>query len=138
MAATPAPTSRPSDARYTKEHEWVRIAGGTATVGITDFAVTQLGDLVFVELPAKGKKVTKGAKLADIESVKAVAEVYAPVTGEVVESNAGLASDQGPMSRDPFGAGWIAKIKVPAGTKADDLMDAAAYQKYLDAGGGKH
>jgi glycine cleavage system H protein len=128
---------RPDDARYTKTHEWVRLEGTTATVGITDFAVEHLGDLVFVEVPPKGKKVVKGATLAEVESVKAVAEVYAPITGEVVESNAGLASDQGPLAKDPFGAGWIAKIKVPAGTKLEGMMDGAAYQQHLDAGGGQ-
>ena len=124
---------RPKDARFTKSHEWVRVAGGTATVGITDYAVEHLGDLVFVDLPPKGKKVTKGSTFAEVESVKAVAEVYAPVSGEVVEVNAGLANDQSPLAKDPFGAGWIVKLKVPAGTKVDDLMDAAAYQKQLDS-----
>ena len=130
MAAT-----RPANARYTKTHEWIRIEGSTAVVGITDFAVEHLGELVFVDLPAKGKKVTKGGGLAEVESVKAVGEVYSPVAGEVTEANAGLANDQGPLAKDPFGAGWIAKVKVAAGTKLDDLMDAAAYQKHIDAGG---
>ena len=128
--------ARPSDARYTKTHEWVKIAGTTAIVGITDFAVEHLGDLVFVELPAKGKKIGKpGEKLAEIESVKAVAEVYSPVAGEVLEANAGLANDQGPLAKDPFGGGWLAKLKVPAGAKTADLMDADAYQKHVDAEG---
>jgi glycine cleavage system H protein len=128
---------RPDDVRFTKTHEWVRLQGSVATVGITDFAVEHLGDLVFVEVPPKGKKVTKGDTLAEVESVKAVAEVYAPLTGEVSESNGALANDQGPLAKDPFGTGWIAKIKVPAGTKLDGLMDGAAYQKHLDAGGGQ-
>ena len=127
---------RPDDVRFTKTHEWVRLSGTTATVGITDFAVEHLGDLVFVEVPAKGKKVTQGTTLAEVESVKAVAEVYAPLTGEVIEGNAGLANDQGPLAKDPYGAGWLVKVKVAPGTKLDDLMDAAAYQKHLDAGGG--
>lgn len=126
---------RPDNVRYTKTHEWVRLEGTAATVGITDFAVEHLGDLVFVELPAKGKKVGKGETLAEVESVKAVAEVYAPVPGEVTQANTGLASDQGPLAKDPFGEGWLAKLKVPAGTKLDGLMDGAAYQKHLDAGG---
>ena len=124
---------RPKDVRFTKTHEWVRIAGTTATVGITDYAVEHLGDLVFVDLPAKGKKLSKGATLAEVESVKAVAEVYSPVSGEVAEANAGLASDQSPLAKDPFASGWLVKVKVPAGTKLDDLMDAAAYQKQLDS-----
>jgi glycine cleavage system H protein len=126
--------ARPNDARYTKTHEWVKLEGTTATVGITDFAVEHLGDLVFVDLPAKGKKVGKaGETLAEVESVKAVAEVYAPVAGEVIEANAALANDQGPLAKDPFGAGWLVRLKVPAGTKTADLMDAAAYQKHVDA-----
>jgi len=127
--------SRPNDVRFTKTHEWVRVAGGTATVGITDFAIEHLGDLVYVELPAKGKKLGKGESFAEVESVKAVSEVYAPVAGEVAEANAGLAKDTSPLAKDPFGAGWLVKLKVPAGAKLDDLLDAAAYQKHLDAGG---
>ena len=95
---------RPKDVRFTKTHEWVKVQGGVATVGITDYAVEHLGDLVFVELPAKGKKLTKGETFAEIESVKAVAEAYAPVSGEVAEANAGLAGDQGPLAKDPYGA----------------------------------
>jgi glycine cleavage system H protein len=127
--------NRPTNARYTKTHEWVRLEGTTAVVGITDFAVEHLGELVFVDLPAKGKKVAKGGNLAEVESVKAVGEVYSPVAGEVTESNAGLANDQTPLAKDPFAAGWLAKVKVPAGTKLDDLMDAAAYQKHIDTSG---
>ena len=125
----------PNDLRYAKSHEWVRLEGTTAVVGISDFAVEHLGELVFVDLPAKGKKVTKGETLAEVESVKAVGEVYAPLTGEVLEVNTGLANDQTPLAKDPFAAGWLAKLKVAAGTKLDDLMDLAAYQKHLDAGG---
>jgi glycine cleavage system H protein len=124
--------SRPTDARYTKTHEWIRVQGTTATVGITDFAVEHLGDLVYVDLPAKGKKIGKGETLAEVESVKAVGEVYAPVAGEVLEANAGLAQDQAPLAKDPFGAGWLAKLRVPAATSLDHLMDLAAYQKHLE------
>jgi glycine cleavage system H protein len=127
---------RPIDVRYTKTHEWVRLDGTTAVVGITDFAVEHLGELVFVDLPAKGKKVARGGTLAEVESVKAVGEVYAPVTGEVVEANAGLANDQTPLSKDPFGKGWLAKVKVSAGTKLDDTMDAAAYAAHVAASAG--
>jgi glycine cleavage system H protein len=127
---------RPIDVRYTKTHEWVRIAGTTATVGITDFAVEHLGELVFVDLPPKAKKVQRGGTLAEVESVKAVGEVYSPVSGEVTETNAGLANDQTPLSKDPFGKGWLAKIKVAAGTKLDDTMDAKAYEAHVAAGGG--
>lgn len=127
--------NRPANVRFTKTHEWVRLEGTTAVVGITDFAVESLGELVFVDLPAKGKKLAKGGTLAEVESVKAVGEVYAPLGGEVLEVNTGLANDQTPLAKDPFATGWLAKLKVPAGTKLDDLMDAAAYQKHLDAGG---
>jgi glycine cleavage system H protein len=124
--------NRPKDARYTKTHEWVRIQGTTATVGITDFAVEHLGELVYVDLPAKGKKVAKGGTLAEVESVKAVGEVYAPVAGEVTESNSGLQNDQAPLTKDPFGAGWLVKLKVAAGAKVDDSMDLAGYEKHLE------
>jgi glycine cleavage system H protein len=127
--------NRPSDCRYTKTHEWIRLEGTTAVVGITDFAVEHLGELVFVDLPAKGKKLGKGETLAEVESVKAVGEVYAPIAGEVAETNGGLANDQTPLAKDPFKTGWLAKLKVPAGTKLDGFMDVAAYQKHLDAGG---
>ena len=127
--------TRPADCRYTKTHEWVRLEGTTAVVGITDFAVEHLGELVFVDLPAKGKKLGKGETLAEVESVKAVGEVYTPVAGEISETNAGLAGDQTPLAKDPFKTGWLAKLKVPAGTKLDGLMDVAAYQKHIDAGG---
>lgn len=129
---------RPNDVRFTNTHEWVRLEGTTAVVGITDFAVEHLGELVFVDLPAKGKKVEAGKLVASVESVKAVGEVLSPVGGEVLEVNAGLANDQGPLAKDPFGAGWIVKLKVAAGTKLDRLMDGPAYQKHLDAGGGDH
>jgi glycine cleavage system H protein len=124
--------NRPTDARYAKTHEWVRVQGTTATVGITDFAVEHLGDLVYVDLPQKGKKVGKGETLAEVESVKAVGEVYSPVSGEVLETNAGLANDQSPLSKEPFTAGWLVKLKVPAGTKVEDLMDLPAYEKHLE------
>ncbi len=129
-------TPRPNDARYTKTHEWVRLAGTTATVGITDFAVEHLGELVFVDLPPKGKKVKAGDVVASVESVKAVGEVLCPVAGEVVESNAGLANDQKPLVSEPFGGGWIVKLKVAAGTKGDGLMDAAQYAKHVESEAG--
>jgi glycine cleavage system H protein len=123
---------RPTEARYTKTHEWVLLQGRTATVGITDFAVEHLGELVYVDLPAAGKKIGKGETLAEVESVKAVGEVYAPVGGTVRESNAGLSTDQGPLAKDPFGAGWLVRLEVAAGTDLSSLMDAAAYAKHLE------
>src|SRR5436190_20053883 len=97
--------ARPANVRFTKTHEWVRLEGTTATVGISDLAVEHLGELVFVDLPAKGEKLGKGGGLAEVESVEAVGEVYASVAGEVLEVSAGLATDQGPLAKDPLGAG---------------------------------
>ena len=122
--------NRPTDARYAKTHEWVRVQGTTATVGITDFAVEHLGDLVFVELPAAGRKLKAGDSAAEVESVKAVGEVYAPIGGTVTEVNGGLAEDQGPLATDPFGKGWLFKLKVKGGTGAGH-MDLKAYEKQL-------
>ena len=127
--------TRPTDCRYTKTHEWVRLEGTTAVVGITDFAVEHLGELVFVDLPAKGKKLGKGETIAEVESVKAVGEVYTPLAGEVIETNSALGADQTPLAKDPFKSGWLVKLKVPAGTKLEGFMDVAAYQKHLDSGG---
>jgi glycine cleavage system H protein len=124
--------NRPSDAKYTKTHEWVRIHGNEATVGITDFAVEHLGDLVFVELPDVGKKLKVGESAAEVESVKAVGEVYAPVAGEVTAVNSGLSDDQGPLAQDPFGKGWLFKLKVAAGA-GSGLMSLAAYDAQLKA-----
>lgn len=121
---------RPSDIQYTKTHEWVRIEGDTATIGITDFAIEHLGDLVFVDLPDAGSDVAAGDSIAEVESVKAVGEVYAPLTGEVIEVNADLSGDQGPLASDPYGAGWLFKIKM-SGAAGDNLMDLATYEKQL-------
>jgi glycine cleavage system H protein len=123
---------RPSDCRYTSTHEWVRVAGSEATVGITDFAVEHLGDLVFVELPSVGKTLKSGEVAAEVESVKAVGEVYAPVAGQVTAVNSGLASDQGPLAKDPYGKGWLFKLKVdPKAAGGASLLDRAAYEKHL-------
>ena len=117
----------PSDRRYTKDHEWVRVEGDTATIGITDFAQGELGDIVYVEPPEAGKQVAAGDVLGTIESVKAVSELYAPVGGTVVEANAALGQAPETLNRDPHGAGWICKLKVASSAEADALLDAAAY-----------
>jgi glycine cleavage system H protein len=122
--------NRPQKARYTKTHEWVLVEGDTATIGITDFAVEHLGDLVFVSLPDVGRALKAGEVAAEVESVKAVGEVYAPITGTVAAANTGLSDDQSPLAKDPFGRGWLFKLKVKAGA-ADGLMDLAAYEKQL-------
>ena len=124
--------TRPAEARYTKTHEWVVVKGDQATVGITDFAVEHLGDLVFVQLPEKGRTLKEGEVAAEVESVKAVGEVYAPIGGTVTEVNGGLAEDQGPLATDPFGKGWLFKLKVKAGTPGGQ-MDLKAYEKQLAA-----
>ena len=122
---------RPKDVKYSKTHEWVRVDGDVATIGITDFAVEHLGDLVFVDLPEVGRTVDAGEVAAEVESVKAVGEVMSPVAGEIVEVNEGLADDQGDLSSEPFGGGWLFKLKM-SGDLGGDLMDLAAYEKQLE------
>ncbi|MFN4092709.1 MAG: glycine cleavage system protein GcvH [Brevundimonas sp.] len=116
---------------YTKDHEWVRLDGDVATVGISKHAADALGDVVFVETPDAGKSVTKGDSFAVVESVKAASDVYAPVSGEVIEGNAALASAPETVNADPQGEGWFAKIKVSDASAIDGLMDQAAYDAYL-------
>ena len=116
--------------RFTKDHEWVVVEGDVATVGITAYAAEQLGDVVFVETPEVGKSVSQGDSFAVVESVKAASDVYAPVSGEVVEGNAALASAPETVNADPEGEGWFAKIRVAAAA-TDGLMDRAAYDQYL-------
>ena len=118
----------PQDLRYTKEHEWVRLEGEIATIGITDYAAEQLGDIVFVELPDIGRAVSKLAAIGVIESVKAVSDLFAPVGGEGVESNAELAGAPELLNSDPFGKGWMLRIKVADAGQLDGLLDAAAYE----------
>ncbi len=117
--------------KFTQEHEWVRIDGDLATVGITQHAQEKLGDLVFVELPAAGKSFEKGAAAAVVESVKAASEVYAPVAGEIVEANAAIVADPSLVNSDPMGAGWFFKLKLANRSEIDALMDEAAYQALL-------
>ncbi|MDP4823710.1 MAG: glycine cleavage system protein GcvH [Aestuariivirgaceae bacterium] len=116
---------------FTQEHEWIQLDGDIATVGITDHAQSQLGDVVFVELPAIGKKVSKGGDAAVVESVKAASEVYAPITGEVVEVNGELEAEPGKVNLEPEGAAWFFKIRVADKSELDGLMDAAAYQAFI-------
>ena len=124
--------ARPDNARYLESHEWGRLEGdGTVTIGITDFAVDQLNDLTFVDLPEAGDKVTKGEAFGEIESVKAVSDIYSPVTGEVVEVNEALPDDLDTLKTDAFGNGWMLKIKTTA--ESDELLDASSYEKHLAA-----
>ena len=120
-----------SDARYTKEHEWVRLEGDVATVGISDYAQQQLGELVFVELPEVGRQASRGGAMAVVESVKAASDVYAPVSGEVVESNDALADDPGLVNRSAEDQGWFCKLRIADPGELTQLMDAAAYKSYL-------
>ena len=117
--------------RYTREHEWIRLEGDTALVGISNYAQEQLGDIVHIELPAVGTKLDKGAEAAVVESVKAASEVYAPVAGEVVEINAALADEPAAVNQSAEAAGWFIKLKVADGSDLDSLMDSEAYQAFL-------
>lgn len=120
-----------SNTRYTKDHEWVRLDGDTAVVGITPYAAEQLGDVVFVELPAIGKKVDAKGEAAVVESVKAASEVYAPVGGEVVAVNQAIADEPAKVNADPAGEGWFLKLKIANRAEFDALMTETDYQKYL-------
>ena len=117
--------------RFTKDHEWVEVEGDVATVGITAYAAEQLGDVVFVETPEVGKAVKAGDAFAVVESVKAASDVYAPISGEVVASNAAVCDDPETVNAAPEGAGWFAKLKVSDPAELDKLMDRAAYESYL-------
>ncbi|WP_186418668.1 glycine cleavage system protein GcvH [Bosea sp. CS1GBMeth4] len=120
-----------ADTRYTKDHEYIRIEGDTGTVGITDYAQGQLGDVVFVELPALGKALSKGGEAAVVESVKAASEVYAPVSGEVVAVNSELEAAPGTVNEDPAGKGWFVKLRLADASELDGLMSEAEYQDYI-------
>ena len=118
---------------YTKEHEWIRVDGDTATVGITDFAQGQLGDVVFVEVPEAGRHVAQGGEAAVVESVKAASDVYAPISGEVVEGNQALVDDPALVNSDPEGEGWFFKLRLSDTGELDDLMNADQYKSYCDS-----
>ncbi len=121
----------PADFRYTKDHEWIKVEGATATVGITDYAQHELGDVVFVELPKPGTSYKAGQSFGTVESVKAVSEIYCPVAGEVVEANGTLANEPEKINKDPHGSAWLIKIKLANPTEAASLMDATAYEAFV-------
>lgn len=125
--------SRPDNARYTESHEWAVLDGDLLTLGITDFAVEHLGDIVFVDLPDPGTELGQGETACEIESVKAVGEVYAPASGTVETVNEGLADDPSPLGSEPFGAGWLVKMRISDKSPLDKLMDLAAYEKHLES-----
>jgi glycine cleavage system H protein len=122
------------DRRYTETHEWVDLAGDVATVGITDFAQSQLGDVVFLELPRQGRKLNAGEAFGVIESVKAASDLYAPVAGTVVEVNERLAANPELVNKDPLGEGWLIKVQAEGGLP-DGLLDQGAYEKLAESGG---
>jgi glycine cleavage system H protein len=121
------------DRRYTKEHEWVRVEGDIGTVGITDHAQHELGDIVYVDVPKIGARVDQGKSLGSVESVKAVSEIYSPVSGEVTEVNGVLAQSPEKLNEDPHGAAWLVKIRLSAADEMKNLMSAADYQSYVGA-----
>ncbi len=123
----------PADFRYTKEHEWIKVEGDSGTVGITDYAQHELGDVVFVELPKVGTKLKAGQSLGSVESVKAVSEIYCPVSGEVTAVNSVLADTPEKLNQDPHGTAWLVKLTLANKSEAQSLMDAAAYEAYLAA-----
>ena len=116
---------------FTREHEWVRVEGDTATIGISDHAQEQLGDIVFAEVPEAGRRVTKGQEAAVVESVKAASDVYAPISGEVIEGNQAVADDPALVNSDPEGQGWFFKLKLDNAGELDGLMDEAAYREWI-------
>jgi len=126
---------KPEEIKYTKEHEWIAPDG---TVGVSDYAQKELGDVVFVELPEAGKTLEAGQELCVLESVKAVSSVYSPVSGSVLKVNAALSSSPELVNREPYGSGWIAKLKIKEASQLESLMDLASYQKYLDELHPKH
>ncbi len=127
-----ADESYPEDLRYHPEHDWARIEGETATFGVTWYAQDALGEVVFYEPPEVGKTLSKDEAYAEVESVKAVSDVYAPLSGEVTEVNSALAENPEKINQDPYGEGWMVKVKLSDPSDADALMDAAAYKKLLE------
>ncbi len=127
----------PEDNRYAKSHEYIHVEGDIATIGITDYAQKELGDVVFVELPQVGAQLDASDELGSIESVKAVSELFAPVTCEVVEVNEALADKPGLVNTDPYGDGWLIKVKISNVEEPDDLMNAEEYEEYVEKESGK-
>jgi glycine cleavage system H protein len=124
----------PADLRYTKDHEWVRVAGDQATIGITDYAAHQLGDIVFVELPVVGRALAQFATFGVVESVKAVSDLFAPIGGDVSETNGVLTSSPELVNSDPYGDGWMIRVRIADPTQLDELLDAPAYDALTAAG----
>jgi glycine cleavage system H protein len=123
----------PDNFRYTTKHEWVLVEGDTGTIGITDHAQAELGDIVYVDLPKAGARIEQGQSLGSVESVKALSDIYSPVSGEVTEVNQALAGAEETLNRDPHGAGWLAKVRLSAPAELEGLMSAAEYESYIGA-----
>ena len=123
----------PEGLRYTSEHEWVRLEGDACVIGVTDYAQGELGDIVFVELPEVGDRTEQGEVFGTVEAVKTVADLYSPVTGEVVEVNAGITEDAASVNADPYGAGWMIKVRLEQPVQAEALLSAEAYGDLLEA-----
>jgi len=121
----------PTEYRYTKEHEWIVVKGGIATIGITDYAQHELGDVVFVELPKAGTRLAAGKIFGSVESVKAVSDIYAPASGDVIEANAALQDKPETLNTDPHGGGWLVKVKLTNPAEVSSLLDAAAYEAFI-------
>ncbi|GAC1664510.1 MAG: glycine cleavage system protein GcvH [Candidatus Limnocylindrales bacterium] len=124
----------PTDLRYTKEHEWVRVDGDEAIIGITEYAARQLGDIVFVELPEVGRSLAQSATFGVVESVKAVSDLFAPLSGVVTSANAALTASPELVNGDPYGDGWMLRIHLASPAEVDDLLDATAYDAVVAAG----
>jgi glycine cleavage system H protein len=128
----------PADYRYTKQHEWIKVQGDTGTIGITDYAQQELGDVVFVDLPKVGAKISAGKSLGSVESVKAVSEIYSPVSGEVTESNPLLVDAPEKINTDPHNTAWLIKLKLADPKEVASLMDAAVYEAYISEQAKEH
>ena len=126
--------AHPSDRKYSKDHEWVILDGDVATVGISDFAQSQLGDVVFIELPEEGDDMTAAEQFGEIESVKSVSELIAPVSGEIIEVNSGLVDAQETVNSDPHGAGWMVKVRASDPSELDGLLSAEEYDAFITEG----
>ena len=124
---------QPADRLYTKDHEWIKIDGKAAVIGITDYAQTSLGDIVYVELPKPGTKLEQGKPIGVVESVKAVSDIYAPISGTVTEVNAAVEDDPAKVNGDPFGDGWLVKIELTGGADQTGLLDPARYDELVQA-----
>lgn len=124
---------KPEELKYTKDHVWVHVEGDTVSVGLSDYAQNELGDIVFVEMPEAGKKITKGEALGTVESVKSVSDILSPVTGEVVDFNKILEDTPETINKDPYEEGWIVKIKFDSADELDELLDFTAYNEFTDS-----